>query len=288
MLISANFESKKNTRAFLYTLIICIILIVIAFFITWSANLPPNPVTQDLLEVNLGNNEEGYGEVQPLIKGEKSPQQDIQEAPTNTSSEHNTKEVSKPSPVTEDNDDKEAAGIERKIPSTAKTISQQNTKEVSKNTTANNETKAPTKPQNPKFTYNGPANGTGNGATEDNGYNYQGNKAGGKGDAGSPNGNPDSYGNNPGGNKGGSMRVTQGDRKIVRSYSFTGDLDKATIYATIKVSPAGRGQFVSFAKNSSSRNPAYKSAIADYLTHMQFDKADHESIITVQFNFMVN
>jgi hypothetical protein len=53
------------------------------------------------------------------------------------------------------------------------------------------------KPQKPKLTYNGPGNGTGNGATEDNGYRNQGNKPGGTGDAGDPTGKPDSYGNTP-------------------------------------------------------------------------------------------
>ena len=128
-------------------------------------------------------------------------------------------------------------------------------------------------------------NGTGgNGAAQDNGYKNQGYK-GGNGDNGSPNGNPDSYGNSPGGRVGGPKVF--GNRKIVRYYSFTGDLEKATIYAIVKVTPEGVGTFAGFGKNSSTTARAYANAIVDYLRNVKFDKADHESTVTVQFNFNI-
>ena len=79
-----------------------------------------------------------------------------------------------------------------------------------------------------------------------------------------------------------------GDRKIVRYYSFQGDLDKATIYANINVSPEGIGKFVSIAKGSSNSSNSYKTAIMQYLQNIKFDKSDHESMVTVRFNFEVN
>jgi len=82
--------------------------------------------------------------------------------------------------------------------------------------------------------------------------------------------------------------VTRGDRKIIRYYSFEGDLDKAVIYANVLVSPEGTGKFVSIAKGSSNSSNAYKEAIIQYLQNIKFDKADHESMLTVQFNFRVN
>ena len=66
------------------------------------------------------------------------------------------------------------------------------------------------------------------------------------------------------------------------------DLDKAMIYANINVSPDGIGKFISIAKGSSNSNAAYKQAIMQYLQNIKFDKADHESMLTVQFNFRVN
>lgn len=82
-------------------------------------------------------------------------------------------------------------------------------------------------------------------------------------------------------------RVTKGDRIIVRTYAFEGDLDKATVYATIKVSPEGTGQLIGIAKGSSHTGSAYRTAITHYLDKMRFDASDHVSIVTVQFNFRV-
>ncbi|MFM7646055.1 MAG: hypothetical protein ACKO41_05000 [Sphingomonadales bacterium] len=83
-------------------------------------------------------------------------------------------------------------------------------------------------------------------------------------------------------------RVTKGDRKIVRSYAFEGDLNKATIYANILVAPDGTGQLIGLAKGSSTTGSAYKQAITRYLEKMRFDVSDHESMVTVQFNFRIN
>lgn len=83
-------------------------------------------------------------------------------------------------------------------------------------------------------------------------------------------------------------RVTRGDRKIVKTYSFEGDLNKATVYANILVAPNGSGKLISLAKGSSATGTAYKQAISKYLERMRFDAADHESMVTVQFNFRIN
>jgi hypothetical protein len=110
---------------------------------------------------------------------------------------------------------------------------------------------------------------------------------GGRGDAGDPDGNKDSYGNSPGGKIGGGPRVI-GNRKIIRHYSFPGDLKKATIYAMVRVSPAGSGTFISFGKGSTSRSSEYARAISNYLRNIQFDKSPNESTVQVQFNFNEN
>src|SRR5260221_3348124 len=70
--MQTTLEAEKNRKAFLYTVIICIILLLLAIFIRWSTYLPPVPVIPDLIEINLGNELEGYGKEQPLIKGEMS------------------------------------------------------------------------------------------------------------------------------------------------------------------------------------------------------------------------
>jgi hypothetical protein len=283
--MSATFEAEKNRKAFLYTAIIIAVLLLIAIFYRWQLPQKPTEIAQDLIEINLGNFDEGMGDVQPLIKGDK--------APDNTPAEDNTAAASNDEPAkeqpVEENNDADAAPVTKPE------------KVVKTTTVAKNPTTAPTKinttpavipapkPRTPKIPgYQGNPGGTGNGATEDNGYKYQGNKPGGKGDAGDPNGNPDSYGKDKGGKvAGGSLRVSKGDRRIVNNYIFMGDLPKATINAVIKVAPDGRGSFVTFDKGSTSTDQRYASAIRSYLPNIQFDKADHESIVTVPFNFRV-
>jgi hypothetical protein len=269
--MSATFETEKNRKAFLYTAIICGSLLLLAFLISWTHKHTIPPVGQDLIEINLGNNAEGYGEVQPLVKGEKSPGDENAEQPKTAAVQTPAVEDTK----TDDLADKESAPVKTPAKTTVK---------------VNNPTpvvaKPEPKPQKPRVAgYDGPKNGTGNGATEDNGYKYQGNNPGGKGDAGSPSGKPDSYGNNPGGRTGGALRVTKGDRTIVNNYIFMGDLPRATINAIIKVSPAGRGTFVTFDKGSTSADAKYANAIRGYLPNIEFNKSDHESIVTVPFNF---
>lgn len=271
--MSATFELQKNRKAFTYTVIICAVILLIALLVSWKLPQHPPPVLQELIEINLGNNDEGYGEVQPLIKGPKAPSLESAEQYQSAAAKNQVTEDLK---TEDDVADKESAPVTKPVKATTKVP-----------TPATVITPTP-KPLKPKIAgYDGPKDGKGNGATEDNGYKYQGNKPGGKGDSGNPNGNPDSYGNTPGGKVGGP-RVTSGNRKIIRYYSFTGDLDKATIYATIRVSPEGKGTFVGFGKNSTSRNSAYATAITEYLRNIQFDKSTDESIVTVQFNFTVN
>jgi len=133
--------------------------------------------------------------------------------------------------------------------------------------------------------------GRGGGAAED--YERAGGRGNGNGvgigngtEGGRGNGHGGGNGNGTGGGTG--PKVTRGDRKIVRYYSFEGDLDKAVVYANISVSPDGTGKFISIAKGSSNTSNAYKQAIMQYLQNIRFDKADHESMLTVQFNFRVN
>ena len=273
--MSATFEAEKNRKAGIYTALICGTILMIALLVSWKNSAPPPKIAEEFIEINLGNDIEGFGEVQPLIKGEKAPADEPAPQQQEAAPVNNQPEEAK----TDDNTDPEAAPVNKPVKTTPKV------------TPAPVPTPAPPapKPQKPKIAgYNGPKGGTGNGATEDNGYKYQGNKPGGTGDAGSPNGKPDSYGNKPGGKTGGGgLRVSKGDRTIVNNYIFMGNLPPAVINARIKVSPAGRGVFVGFDKGSTSTEAKYADAIRGYLPNIEFNKDDHESIVTVPFNFRV-
>lgn len=264
-------DQERRKKALMYTAIICGIILLLFIIISWTVKPVPEPVVMDLMEINLGNNEDGFGETQPLIKGQKSPTQEATVAP---------RQMTAPAPqeekvIPDENADENAAAVNKPVKKSVKTATNSNTPVL---------TPSP-KPQKPKITYNGPGGGNGNNATEDNGYKYQGNTPGGTGDNGDPNGHPDSYGNTPGGKIGGPKVF--GNRKIVKYYSFTGDLPKATINALVSVSPSGTGTFVGFDKGSTSRSSAYANAIREYLRNISFDKSAETSRVMVQFNFNV-
>ena len=284
--MTATFETEKNRKAFLYTAAIVVALLLIAIFWTWTRIIPPPPIAQDLIEINLGNLDEGFGEVQPLIKGDKSPGDEPaeQQQPSPVVNNEPAKE-SQP----DNNPDEDGDPIVKPVKPATKTTTV--TTQPVKITNPTPVVVAVPKPQKPKIAgYGGPKDGKGNGATEDNGYTYQGNKPGGKGDAGDPNGKPDSYGNNPGGKTGGGNNYPKvsGDRRIIKYYSFSGNLPKATILAKIKVSPNGIGSFVGFEKGSTKTERAYADDIRNRLPNIQFDKSDHESNVVVTFYFIEN
>jgi hypothetical protein len=279
-----TFEIQKNTKAFSYTALICALFLAIAILYTWPLQIPPMPVAQDLIEINLGNEKEGMGDIQPLVKGDPAPEIPQQQSMEKSAATHD--EPAKD--IQTDENDKEAAPVTKPIKpnNEAKNLAKETvTKPVKTNNTVPVVNPNPTPPK-PKIPLYKGGNGTGgNGADQDNGYKNQGNKPG-NGDNGSPNGNPDSYGSTPNGKIGGRPKVI-GDRKIVRYYSFTGDLEKATIYAIVKVSPEGTGTFAGFGRNSSTTARAYANSIVDYMRNIKFDKSDHESTVTVQFNFNI-
>ncbi len=268
-----KYDIERRKKALIYTASICGAILILFFIISWKVMPPSLSKVEDLIEINLGNYEEGFGEVQPLIKGERGESRERIVTPVASYSKEDPGDKVTP----DDNADEDAAPVNKPVKTTDKVKTQKPAEAVM----------AVPKPQKPKLTYDGPGKGTGNNNTEDNGYRYQGNKPGGTGDAGDPNGNKDSYGNSPGGRIGGGPLV-RGNRKIVRHYAFTGDLKKATIYAIVRVSPAGVGTFVSFDKGSTSRSSEYASAISNYLRNIQFDKSTQESRVQVQFNFNEN
>ena len=270
-----NFDKERHKKALTYTAIICGALLLMFIFISWTVLPPTPPVVQDLIEINLGNNDEGFGQEQPLIKGPGKPEKEIAEQPKPAPAKE---EVAEEKITPDDNGEETAAPIAK---SAKKSIP------VKINTPIPTTSILPApKPKTPKLVYNGPSKQNGNNATQDNGYKMQGNNKNGKGDAGDPTGNIDSYGSTPGGKVGGP-KVISGNRKVVRYYSFTGELAKATINAVIKVTPSGVGSFVRIGQGSTSFSRDYATAISGYLRTMQFDKADDESVVTVQFNFNV-
>jgi outer membrane biosynthesis protein TonB len=279
-------EPKNNMKAAFITTGVHAALLLILFMIPLAGAITPQPpVADEGIEVNLGNSDIGFGDVQPLVPGDPAPAVEEQTAPPQQQVEPANDDVEK---ETSERDEADAPVVNKpekkstpaKVPVTNPPV----TKTKPSNQTVTNPKPAPPKP---KAVYSG---GTGTGGNNSDTYNDSRNQgvAGGKGDQGKPGGNPnsDNYNGN-GGGKNGAPRVTKGDRKIVNYYTFPGDLDRATINAIVKVSPAGKGTFAGFGQGSTTQGQAYRNAISEYLRSMQFSTADHESTVTVQFVFNV-
>ncbi len=282
----ASFESEKNKKAFLYTLIICGTILLLAFLITFPILKVTPPIAQDLMEINLGNNEEGFGEKQPLIKGAMSPVAAPEPQPVKASAPAPPAEnEAKP----EDNAEEDAAAVTKSTKTIVKkTTVTPNIKPVA---VYKNPTPAPVsvpKPPKPVATYKGPGNGKGNGATEDNGYRYQGTKPGGKGDAGDPSGKPDSYGNTPGGKTG--VSVLRGSRPLnLGSLKFEDDFNEnAKVYLDVKYNSAGNFISSTVSKGTTTSNNTILSIAKRKAGSLKFPAIEDGGVSTIIFNFRIN
>ena len=283
-----SFEIQKNTRAFSYTAIICAIILAIAIFYTWPLQFTPRPVVQDLIEINLGNELEGMGDIQPLVKGNPAP--DFQnmntQAKYSPAKDEPTKDIQP-----DEEDDPEAAPLTRPAkprPETKNIAKETITKTVKSPGSVQvvNTNPVPPKPKLPL--YKGGTGTGGNGATEDNGYRNQGLKPG-NGDAGSPDGKPDSYGNSPGGRSGVSVVRGLSGRRPTRFPSMQDEFNEnAKIYVDIKVNASGIVTSASIAKGTTTSNSTLRSIALQKAKQLKFPSSQNEvEAGTILFNFIL-
>lgn len=286
--MSATLDSRKHSQqAGMITTGFAIFMILLMLLWKWKLPVFEQPVTFSGIEVELNLPEEppalaqgGGGGGNPVqAAGDPGVSPHVPPAPGD---KDDSKDI-------DENDDKDSPAITK--PDRAKPTATKIT-----NTSV---VKAPPKPvietpapPRPKAVLGKTTTGTGKGGGAADDYEKSGGRGTGYGvgngsGTGGGTGTGNGGGNGSGSGGGNGPKVMGGDRKIVRYYSFQGDLDKATIYANVNVSPDGIGKFVSIAKGSSSTGAAYKDAIIQYLQNIRFDKSDHESMVTVRFNFEV-
>ena len=275
--INHSFESEKNRKAFFYTSCICGIFLIIAIFYTWPLQVPPIPVVLDLIDVNLGNEQEGMGDVQPLVKGERAP--DNQSVQSHQKASRVTENPSRNVPADENNDDKEAAPVVKaeKPKEDAKDINKTTANKTTKNINPSpviNPNPAPPKPKLPLYKA---ANGAGgNGATEDNGYRNQGYKPG-NGDAGSPDGKPDAYGNSPGGRSGVSVVRGLSGRRPIHFPSMQDDFNEnAKVYVDIKVDGSGKVTDAGIARGTTTSNSSLRNIAIQKAKELKFPSSQND------------
>lgn len=296
----SSFEQKKNTKALVYTLLVCTGLVILFFMVSWKPPIAPQTKEEEGMEVNLGNSETGAGDIQPLLPGEQSSTQEEITTPDPNSSP----ETSVEKEIETNDADKEAPPaivkktIEKpKVKAEIKPIPSNNSKPVLKIEPKPIET--PPVPK-PKILFKGQGNsGSGQGNNSDS---YQASSgqgiAGGKGDQGKPNGNPnsDSYtGNGGNGNgTGAGVSISRGlqGRKINKYPSFEDDFNEnAKIAVDIKVDVQGNVVGVSFQpKGSTTTNANMKSIALAKARQLKFNTNggdEEEQIGTVIFNFRI-
>ena len=284
--MSAALEAKNRNKAYMITGGFAALAILVMFLLKWKIPVPEFVITEPGIEVELNLPPEP--EPETLADGGGGGGNPVQAAGIAGIAPAAT-------PVPGENQDAKEMEEDNDAPILAKpTVVKPKATAITNTSVAKVEPKVieTPAPPRPKAVLGKTTTGTGKGGGADD-YDRAGGKGTGSGvgngsGTGGGNGTGNGGGNGSGGGSGSGPKVTRGDRKIVRYYSFEGDLDKAVVYANITVSPDGIGKFISIAKGSSNSNGAYKSAIMQYLQNIKFDKADHESMLTVQFNFRVN
>ena len=275
--IDQSFEAEKNRKAFLYTVGIVGIFLIVAIFYTWPLLIPPIPTVQDIIDVNLGNEQEGMGTVQPLVKGERAP--DNQSTESNQKARKVAETPTRNVQADETNDDKESAPVVKveKPREDAKEINKPSVNKPAKKINPSpviNPNPAPPKPKIPLYK-GGNGNG-GNGATEDNGYRNQGYKPG-NGDAGSPDGSPDAYGSSPGGRSGVSVVRGLSGRRIIHFPNMQDDFNEsAKVYVDIKVNASGKVTDAGIARGTTTSNSSLRSIAIEKAKELKFPPSQND------------
>jgi len=288
-----NFDNKENNqnriKALSATIVFHAALLLLFFLVSFTQPQTATPVQLDEgIEVNLGNSDIGFGDIQPLAPGEPAPDAlSDNSTPTPSEEQENTETETE----TAENENTETPVIHKPETKNKPVIKKTETvtKPVNQNTKTNTPINNPVSNPDPKpkAVFKG-GNGTGGNNADD--YNNSQNQgiAGGKGDQGKQGGDPnsDNYNGNGGSGNGGPS-VIKGNRKITKAGSFTGDLPKATILASVSVDANGNGTFLKIEKGSTSFDNAYAVAIKNYLPRISFNKSAETSTVTVKFIFDV-
>ncbi len=271
---SLHFEKNKNIKALLYTFGIMLSLFLFFFLVSWSLPVAPVDVDNGGVEVNLGNSDEGLGDIAPLLPGTPS-----NEAENNYNPSPSYTAEAETNPDIASNTDPDATTINTSSKPQVKPKVNNN------NTDVKNKPKQDVQNPNPappkaKAVYNG-ANTKGTGGNNSDSYNNSKNQgvAGGNGDQGKPNGNPnsDSY-NGDGGTGTGGISIVDGDlknRKITSSARFEDEYKNGgKVYINVSVDANGSVTSASVRLQGSSPFTDLQSIAKQRALQLKFNKTD--------------
>ncbi len=283
-----NFESNKNIRAGSYTLLICVCLLIIFFFVKWTTPAFPQPLIEDGIEVNLGSSNAGLGNNHPFEPGHPAPQEHQTYTPPKATVRDNTpvKEVE-----TDDNKNDDAPAI-KKPP----VVTPEATKIPEKDIVKSKPAKAVLPVENsapapkPKAVFKG-VNGTSTGGNEADTYKKGGSEgiAGGKGDQGKPGGDPNSKNYEGGGRGNSGVAISKGlqGRHFTSLPSFEDEFNEnAKVAVNIRVDETGKVIAATYEPRGSTTSDASLKAIASRKAmQIKFNPGEEETSGTIIFNF---
>lgn len=291
--MSSDFEKAKNVKAGTITGVISGALLLFFFLVSWSIPVVVPPPVEDGLEVNLGNSDDGSGDVQPLIPGVPA----LAEKEVNSPPRAANTPVQDVRAVETDDNDEEAPDVTVPKPKVSNPKSTHvPTKENTTITKQSNnkpqvvENPKPAPPK-PKATYKG-GDGSGPGGNNADSWNdsrSEGNTSG-SGDRGKINGDPNSKNyDGVGGN--GSGYTIQGNlkgRQIVRQPSFQDDFNEnAKVAVDLSVDASGAVTGATYQpRGSTTSNAAMKDIALRKARQLKF-AAGEEQRGTIIFNFKV-
>jgi hypothetical protein len=287
-------DTSKNVKAGTYTGIVCGTILLLCFLISWTNPLPEIPPVEEGIEVNLGNSDQGLGDIAAMVPGPPASAEEEISAPPKTqlAQQEEAKEVE-----TDDNDKEAPEAVVPKPaapkPEAKKPPTKESTPKVTKPAPQVVSTPTPA-PKKPAAVYKG-GTASGTGGNEADSYNNTRNQgiAGGKGDQGKPGGNPDSdsyTGNGGTGNSGVSISRGLQGRKISRLPSFEDDFNEnAKVAIDVRVDGTGRVTSATYQPRGSTTSDANMRAIAiqkaKQIKFTPSESGGEESIGTIIFNF---
>lgn len=285
--VQQQFEATKNKKAFLYTAIVLAVFLLFSVLYTWSLAAPRPEDDMDLIEINLGNEQEGMGDIQPLVPGDMAP--DDQSITAAESGNRVNEEPQNSIQATED-PNSDAPAVAKVNTTTSDNKSNRPTPE--KTTKAVNPSNVhnpnPTPPR-PKALYKGGTGQGGNNADQDNGYRNQG-YTGTTGDMGSPDGNPDSYGNSKGGRTGVSISKGLQGRRVVSFPSMRDDFNQnAKVYVDVVVNASGKVISANVGRGTTTSNTSMRNIAITKAKGLKFNaNSDGKNQTgTLLFNFVL-
>lgn len=278
LMTADSFEQKKNLKAGALTAGICVLLALMLVLVSWQLPkiaAPDPPLDQQGIEVNLGTDETGFGDVQPLAVGDPAPE--------------STTSSAQPA-VTEPTESSNADDAESNVP-------------VPKAEKAKTETKkpvvtpTPVTPQ-PKAkmgaitTKNGTGPGGNNSQDDFEKNRSQGIYKGPGKDQGDINGTPNSDRYGPGGGKGnGGIVIRSGldGRRITSGAAFQDEFrENAKVAVDVTVDASGKVTVANINPRGTTTTDANIRAIAKRRAmSLKFNSAGDEQNGTLVFEFKI-